>query len=244
MLSQAPWCASRLPWPPLPDVSLRIVDAQGQLLARGIEGELEVHAPCVTTGYHLNELGNTEAFTSDGWFKTGDLALLNEEGRLHITGRKKQILIVNGRNISLGQIESTLVGLTGYGVESVTALVDSDEHDDREKLVLVVAAQTQQHGNEKMNDLCAALKAETISHFGVSPSKIIVMPMEKYPVPQLARLIAKPFKPNSARVLCLTIQNLSARFPKQRAFQMLFLKQPTIQQKQRVLKRCQLMQHS
>lgn len=81
---------------PLPSVTLRIAD-DGEILAKG---------PSVFSGYHRDEKATREAFTTDGWFKTGDLGRFTEDGFLQIIGRKKEILVTaGGKNVPPANIE-------------------------------------------------------------------------------------------------------------------------------------------
>ncbi|MCQ2462036.1 MAG: AMP-binding protein, partial [Clostridia bacterium] len=80
---------------PLPCIDLRIVD-----------GEIQVKGPNVTIGYYKNEEATKEAFTQDGYFKTGDLGHFDENGYLYITGRKKNLILLdNGENVSAEFLE-------------------------------------------------------------------------------------------------------------------------------------------
>lgn len=70
------------------------------------EGEIQVSGDNVTPGYYHNETENDKAFTEDGWFRTGDLGYLDEQGSLHITGRIKNLIILsNGENVPAEAIE-------------------------------------------------------------------------------------------------------------------------------------------
>ncbi|WP_445362253.1 AMP-binding protein [Microbulbifer sp. ANSA003] len=92
---------------PVPGFSLRIVDDNANVRRQGEIGELEVKGRNVLKGYHLNEQENRQVFTQDGWFKTGDLACIDEHG-LAITGRSKELIIINGVNYSCQEIEAAV----------------------------------------------------------------------------------------------------------------------------------------
>ncbi|MBW3080170.1 AMP-dependent synthetase/ligase [Bifidobacterium saguinibicoloris] len=75
--------------------------APGSSVRIASDGELQVKGPNVFRGYHNLPEKTAEAFTSDGWLKTGDLASIDDEGRITITGRKKDIIITaGGKNVS------------------------------------------------------------------------------------------------------------------------------------------------
>ena len=92
---------------PMPGVDLRVVKHDGTLAAPGEEGELRVKAPQLMLGY-LDESLNEEGFDSDGYFRTGDLGMIDDEGYVIITGRLKDIIIRHGENISAKEIEDML----------------------------------------------------------------------------------------------------------------------------------------
>jgi len=90
------------------DTELRVVDlVTGQPRPTGEEGELQVRGPELFAGY-LDDEQTAAAFARGGWFRTGDLATIDEDGRLAITGRLKDIIIRGGENISAREIESIL----------------------------------------------------------------------------------------------------------------------------------------
>lgn len=94
---------------PLPGVRVKIIDEHGRHLKPGEEGEICVHGPNITMGYHENEDATRELFTSDGWLKTGDIGMLDEEGFLYIRDRKKDMIIIKGLKVFPVQIEQILL---------------------------------------------------------------------------------------------------------------------------------------
>ncbi len=86
----------------------RVVDDSGHPLPPGQEGEIVARGPEMFLGY-LNPALNAEAFDPDGWFRTGDLAVLSTDGYIEIKGRKKDIIIRGGENISAKEVEDLLL---------------------------------------------------------------------------------------------------------------------------------------
>ena len=95
-------------WPICPHDEFKVIDEAGHELAEGKEGELVVRGPCIFRGYYKAEAANREVFTPDGFFRTGDLAKFDRERRLVITGRKKDIIIRGGENISATEVEELI----------------------------------------------------------------------------------------------------------------------------------------
>ncbi len=99
--------------PPVADTEVRITAPDGTPRAGGEVGEVRVGGPGVFLGYH-NDPDETAASLVDGWLVTGDLGFL-QEGELHLTGRTKDILIVNGQNLMPHELEWVAESVTGGG---------------------------------------------------------------------------------------------------------------------------------
>ena len=91
----------------MPGVDLRVVKHDGSLAGPNEEGELRVKAPQLMLGY-LDESLNADGFDEQGYFRTGDLGMLDDEGYVTITGRLKDVIIRHGENISAKQLEDLL----------------------------------------------------------------------------------------------------------------------------------------
>ena len=95
--------------PPVSWTELRVVSDVGKALPAGEEGTIEVRGAQVTKGYYRDEEENRKSFTSDGFFKTGDLGKMTINGELMITGRAKEIIVLSsGENIDPTKIENAL----------------------------------------------------------------------------------------------------------------------------------------
>jgi cyclohexanecarboxylate-CoA ligase len=92
---------------PIGMAEVRIIGADGNDVPRGVSGEVVLRGPELFVGY-FDETLNASVFTSDGWFLTGDLAVLDSDGFLEIVGRRKDIIIRGGENISAKEIEDHL----------------------------------------------------------------------------------------------------------------------------------------
>jgi cyclohexanecarboxylate-CoA ligase len=103
---------------------LRVVDDAEQDLPAGGEGEILARGPELFLGYH-DAAANAEAFTADGWFRTGDLGVLDAAGYLHITGRRKDIIIRKGENISAREIEDLLATHPAVAEVAVVGVPDA-----------------------------------------------------------------------------------------------------------------------
>ncbi|MFD3789361.1 acyl-CoA synthetase [Streptomyces cyaneofuscatus] len=114
--------------PPLAGVELRLVEEDGTVPA-GPEaiGEIQVRGPNLFTGYLNRPDATAAAHTADGWFRTGDVGTLGEDGYVTIVGRKATDLIKSGGyKIGAGEIENVLLGHPGVREAAVTAEADPD----------------------------------------------------------------------------------------------------------------------
>jgi cyclohexanecarboxylate-CoA ligase len=104
---------------------LRIVDEQGHTCPPGMEGEVVARGPECCIGYR-NATLDAASFADDGWFRTGDLGIVDDAGYLRITGRKKDIIIRKGENISAREVEELLVRLADVAEAAVIGIPDPE----------------------------------------------------------------------------------------------------------------------
>jgi acyl-CoA synthetase (AMP-forming)/AMP-acid ligase II len=124
---------------PCPGVSLRVV-MDDRECGPDEEGELRVKGPQVFLGY-LDALLDADAFDDDGWFRTGDLGVIDEDGFVSITGRLKDIIIRKGENISAKEIEDLLHGHPKVADVAVIGVPD-DASGEHACAVVVTAGDT------------------------------------------------------------------------------------------------------
>jgi acyl-CoA synthetase (AMP-forming)/AMP-acid ligase II len=93
---------------PASHMGLRLVDADGHDVAPGEEGDICCDGPSVHLGYHNNPAANAEAFLPDGWFRSGDLGVIDADGRLRIVGRIKEMINRGGKKFFPREIEEIL----------------------------------------------------------------------------------------------------------------------------------------
>ncbi|HEY6319577.1 MAG TPA: AMP-binding protein [Acidimicrobiia bacterium] len=123
--------------PPVRDVELRTIGADGQPTPPGQEGELRAKGPQVCRG-HVDAGLDADAFDDDGWFRTGDLGVIRPDGHVVITGRLKDVIIRKGETISAKEIEDLLFTHPGIADAAVVGLPDA-ALGERACAVIVVA---------------------------------------------------------------------------------------------------------
>ena len=108
----------------LPGLELRTFDERGEETAPGAEGELAMRGPGVFVGYYGQESLYESLLTADGFFRTGDLARLDADGYLRITGRVKDLIIRGGVNISPVPVEDALAACPDVRAVAVVGYPD------------------------------------------------------------------------------------------------------------------------
>jgi len=141
--------------PPLPGVSVRIVDAEGRPCDTGVVGDIEIKGPNVFRGYWRMPEKTREEFSAEGYFRTGDLGEWLANGYLRLVGRAKDLIITGGLNVYPAEIEERINALPGVLESAVIGIADADFG---EAVTAVVVARSGCGLAE--DDLIATLKAE------------------------------------------------------------------------------------
>ena len=162
---------------------VKIIDDSGNYLAFGNIGELVIKGDNVLLEYFKNEEATAEAFNKDGYFLTGDLGVEDEDGFFFITGRKKELIIKGGENISPREIDDTLYKHNAV-LEACTFGI-KDENYGEEISACVFLKDNLFVNEEELLALCTADLGEY-----KTPSQIIFVdkPLPKGPSGKIQRL--------------------------------------------------------
>jgi len=145
-----------------------ILDESGKLLPRGEVGEVCIRGPNVTPGYEANPDANAKAFTN-GWFRTGDQGVVDEEGYLRLTGRLKELINRGGEKISPLEVDEVLSAHPAVA-QALTFAMPHDKLGE-EVAAAVVLREGATVTERELRDFCAGRLAD----FKV-PRKVVVLP--------------------------------------------------------------------
>lgn len=172
---------------PVEGLRIRVVDEDDRVLPDGEAGELQLNGPMVTTGYHNNPRATAEAFTADGWFRTGDLGRITD-GRLTLVGRSKDSVIVNGVNYFSHEIESALERLDGVARSYVAAFPIRPEHSDTEQVAIAFHAEIPDGDEAALHRVLTAVRSTVVMRWGFRPGLILPLDKDAFPKTSLGKI--------------------------------------------------------
>ena len=112
---------------PLPSIDIAIKDDEGKSLPLGESGEICIKGPQVMRGYYLQPVENEKAFTEDGFMRTGDIGLMDENGFTKIIDRKKDMIIVSGFNVFPNELENVISMCPGVVECAAVGIADKSQ---------------------------------------------------------------------------------------------------------------------
>jgi long-chain acyl-CoA synthetase len=124
--------------PPMVGSEFRVVDADGNELSAGEEGELCIRGPQVMVGYWQRQDASAEVIDEDGWFHTGDIAIIQENGLIRIVDRLKDMVLVSGFNVYPNEIENVVFSHPDV-IEAAVVGVPDDKTGEAVKLYAVTS---------------------------------------------------------------------------------------------------------
>lgn len=145
---------------PIWGTEVKIVDDDGKEVPQGETGEVWGRGACCGSGYYGDQEATRQAWTEDGWFRTGDLGMIDEKGNLAIVGRKKDMIIRGGENIYPVEIENLLI--THPKILHVVIVKMPDPVMGEKACAFVVPRQGQDF---TFDEMISFLKAKEIAHY-------------------------------------------------------------------------------
>lgn len=156
--------------PALPGIELRVVGENGSVLTAGEIGSVEVRGPNVFDGYWKMPEKTAEEFTEDGYFITGDIGVLSEDGYLTIVGRSKDLIISGGYNIYPKEVELLLDQIEGVDESAVIGVPHPDFGEAVVAVVTGESAPTEAEVKEVITEKIARFKQpKKIFHVNALP---------------------------------------------------------------------------
>jgi putative peptide synthase protein len=166
-----------LGWP-VQGLELRIQGDDGRTARAGEEGELQLRGAMIFGEYHANSEATADAFTDDGWFRTGDLGVVEPDtGSLRLVGRSKDSIIVNGINYFLHELESAIGSLDGVAPSFVTCFPTRPRGSDTEALVVLYSPLDAHASAGQLRATGLAIRNLTVLHWGFRPA--LVLPVDE-----------------------------------------------------------------
>ncbi|QAU34548.1 non-ribosomal peptide synthase/polyketide synthase [Janthinobacterium sp. 17J80-10] len=169
---------------PIPGVHMRIVDADDQPMMEGQSGRLQVSGVTVTRGYLGGAEINRDAFTADGWFKTGDLAFI-QDGELTITGREKDIIIINGVNFYSHEIAEAVETVAGVTISYTGACAVRRNGGNSDQLAIFFHSALK---GEARSALMRQIRQTVMEKIGVNPSYLVPLDKEQVPKTEIGKI--------------------------------------------------------
>jgi long-chain acyl-CoA synthetase len=121
---------------PMPNTELTLLDDDGKEVPLGTPGEIAIKGPQVMAGYWQRPDETAKVMTADGWFRTGDIGIVDERGYFKIVDRKKDMILVSGFNVYPNEVEDVVTQMDGI-LECAAIGVPDDKAGEAVKLVIV-----------------------------------------------------------------------------------------------------------
>jgi len=138
---------------PVPRLEVRVVDPETDVpRPAGREGELQFRGECVTRGYYKKPEETAAAFTADGWFRTGDLAVRDAEGHAFFKGRLRETLRISHHMVAPGEIEAFL--MSHPAVEQAFVVGVPDPETNEAPVAYVILRPAAQLGEDELRAFC------------------------------------------------------------------------------------------
>ena len=164
---------------PISGVEARVVDVNGRIVPNGETGELVIKSAGMCLGYFNNPDANATSWDKEGWFFSGDLATQDEKGYFRIVGRKKDLIIRGGANVSPREIEEILIQQPQIREVSVIGLPDNHYGE------IVCACIIPKHGEKPTTDQILGYLETRIAAYK-KPARVVIM--DEFPLNSMGKV--------------------------------------------------------
>lgn len=193
---------------------MRVVDDRGELVEEGQTGLLQMRGVSVFSGYFRNPEENARVFSDDGWFTTGDLAFIRD-GCLTISGRQKDVIIVNGANFYCHEVETVAESTPGVRKTYTAACAVRDSGSETDQLALFFCVEDE----AAIEATARAVRAKLIQEAGVPPAYLVVLRPAEIPKTEIGKIqrgqLKKAFEAGAFRERIVVLnRKATARAPK------------------------------
>ncbi|PGH27376.1 hypothetical protein AJ80_00854 [Polytolypa hystricis UAMH7299] len=177
--------------PCIPGIVARLVGNDGRIIDEvNVPGSLQLKGEVVFQEYYNNPLATLDAFTGDGWFITGDSAFIDKTGFVHLCGRTKDMIIVNGANYYPHELETAIEDASIPGVQPTftVAFAHRPNGATTEKVVIIYSQTSDKARPEELTASSDAISRITARLFGVSPYQIVPVHRSMIPKTTLGKI--------------------------------------------------------
>jgi acyl-CoA synthetase (AMP-forming)/AMP-acid ligase II len=177
----------------VPGAEVKTIGFDGMIAPSGTEGELWVRGPQRCLGYVESSL-DADAFDAEGFFRTGDLGIVDEQGYVRITGRLKDIIIRNAENLSALEIENVLI--EHPAIADIAVVGVPDERTGERACAVVVLAPG--HESLSISDLATHCRARGLANQKIPEQLEIVEQLPRNPMGKVLKHLLRATVPPSS----------------------------------------------
>src|SRR5581483_3939464 len=194
---------------PIPGLSLRVVDGSDRFVQEGATGRLQVRGLPVMSGYFGAPELTRASFSADGWFNTGDLATIRD-GRVTITGREKDVIVVNSVNYHCHAIEAAVEAIDGVETSLTAACAVRSAGADTDRLAIFFHPSHP----DRVAELVARIRTEVTERIGVAPDYVLPVDAGAIPKSSLGKIqrseLGRRFMAGEFDDICAQVDRLTA----------------------------------
>ncbi|MED1798844.1 thioester reductase domain-containing protein [Brevibacillus porteri] len=176
---------------PIPGVSIRIVNEEGNIAEEGAVGGLQIRGVTLMAGYYKNEQATLDSFTADGWFITGDLAWIRER-ELYIAGREKEMVSVQGVNYYCQEVEESVMDSEVVKATCCAVCAVRTNEAEGEKLAVFYTPRKTEtldlQEEKQFADFASQIRRKLIERFGIRPDFVIPLKEKEFPRSDIGKI--------------------------------------------------------